>query len=74
MSCKVKARLALLQAITTHEERRELDKIIEEKTHMYCDEGVDRLTDNDLLAYLEEARARITKKQKKKQETEVYCV
>ena len=40
MSIKVKIRLMNLGVETTHEERRDLDRLIEERTAKYCDEGI----------------------------------
>lgn len=37
---------------TTHEDRVELDKRIEEKTGKYCDDGVDELTDEEIMELL----------------------
>ena len=37
---------------TDHEDRVELDRLIEEKTGKPCDEGVDELSDEDILDLL----------------------
>ena len=37
---------------TDHEDRAELDRKIEEKTGKPCDEGVDELSDEDILDLL----------------------
>ena len=47
---------------TDHEDRVELDRKIEEKTGKPCDEGVDELSDEDILDLL----MLIWKKRKKK--------
>jgi len=60
----VKERLRKMELLqkTDHEDRVELDKKIEEKTGKYCDEGVDDLTDDEILELLN----LIWKKKKKK--------
>lgn len=64
MSKWVKERLRKMELLqkTDHEDRVELDKKIEEKTGKYCDEGVDDLTDDEILELLN----LIWKKKKKK--------
>ncbi len=63
MSKRVKARLRKMKILekTDHEDRVELDRMIEEKTGKPCDEGVDELSDEDILDLLR----RIWKKRKK---------
>lgn len=72
MSIRVKMRLASMGILpqTTHEERMELDKLIEERTGMYCDIGVEKLTDVELKQLLEVIR----NKKKQKRECEVSYV
>ncbi len=67
MSQKVKERLDALNLATTHEQRRELDRVIEEKTGRYCDDAVADLTDSELKEMLEEARKRTAKVKKDEQ-------
>ena len=64
MSKRVKARLRRMKILdrTDHEDRVELDRLIEEKTGKPCDEGVDELSDEDILDLL----MLIWKKRKKK--------
>ncbi len=45
MSVKVKDWLLRLKIETTHEERVEIDREIERKTGLPCDQGVERLTE-----------------------------
>ncbi|GAI76622.1 unnamed protein product [marine sediment metagenome] len=65
MSRRVKERLRLMRVLeqTTHEDRVELDRRIEEKTGKYCDDGVDELTNEEIMELL---RAIWVKKKKKK--------
>lgn len=64
MSKRVKERLRKMKILekTDHEDRVELDRKIEEKTGKPCDEGVDELSDEDILDLL----MLIWKKRKKK--------
>ncbi len=64
MSRRVKARLGWMEVLdqTTHEDRVELDRRIEEKTGKYCDDGVDELTDEEIMELLRQ----IWEKKKKK--------
>jgi len=64
VSKRVKERLKLMGLLekTDHEDRVELDRRIEERTGKPCDEGVDRLSDEDILDLL----TLIWKKRKKK--------
>lgn len=39
-------------AQTTHEDRVELDRLIEAKTGKYCDEGVSELSDDEIMELL----------------------
>lgn len=54
MSKRVKERLRRMWILekTDHEDRVELDRKIEEKTGKPCDEGVDELSDEDILDLL----------------------
>lgn len=54
MSRRVKERLMLMRVLaqTTHEDRVELDRRIEEKTGKYCDNGVFELTDDEIMELL----------------------
>lgn len=63
MSIKVFERLARMMIETTHEERKEIDKEIEEKTGKYCDEGVNDLLDTELIEIVDKVKRK--KKQKK---------
>lgn len=63
MSIVVKQRVAELGIETTHEERIALDNIIEEMTHVYCDEGVKQLTDAEVREAVRVAKERAKKKQ-----------
>ncbi len=64
MSKRVKVRLRRMRILekTDHEDRAELDRKIEEKTGKPCDEGVDELSDEDILDLL----TLIWRKRKKK--------
>ncbi len=64
MSIKVFERLARVMIETTHEEREEIDRDIEEKTGKYCDEGVDDLSDMEFIEIINKVK-RKRKKQKK---------
>ena len=71
MSRRVKARLRRMRILekTDHEDRVELDRLIEEKTGKYCDEGVDELSDEDILDLL-----RLIWRKRKKKVLEEYVV
>ncbi len=71
MSKRVKARLRRMKVLekTDHEDRVELDRLIEEKTGKPCDEGVDELSDEDILDLL-----RLIWKKRKKKVLEEYVV
>lgn len=71
MSRKVKVRLGRMEVLdqTTHEDRMELDRRIEEKTGKYCDEGVFELTDEEIMELLRqiwEKKKKPWEKEKKK--------
>lgn len=70
MSRRVKERLELMRVLaqTTHEDRVELDKRIEEKTGKYCDDGVDELTDEEIMELLRQIWEEKRKPWKKKKE------
>lgn len=71
MSKRVKERLRRMKILekTDHEDRVELDQKIEEKTGKPCDEGVDELSDEDILDLL-----RLVWKKRKKKVLEGYVV
>jgi len=54
MSDRVKDRLRMMGILTrtTHEDRVELDRRIEAKTGKYCDDGVDDMTDEEIMELL----------------------
>ena len=64
MSRRVKERLKRMGILdkTDHEDRIELDRLIEKRTGKPCDDGVDELTDDEVLVLLK----RIWKRRKKK--------
>lgn len=62
MSIKVFERLARMMIETTKEERKEIDKVIEDKTSKYCDEGVDDLSDTEFIEIINKVKK---KKQRK---------
>ena len=49
---------------TTHEDREEIDRIIEERTGYYCDEGVKMLSEEEFLSVVESVLKRRKKKWK----------
>ena len=70
MSRKVKERLMLMRVLrqTTHDDRVELDRRIEEKTGKYCDDGVDELTDEEIMELLRQIWEKKKKPWEKKKE------
>jgi len=72
MSVKVFERLRKLMIETTHEERKEIDEEIEERTGKYCDEGVDELSDSEFIEIVNNIKKKIKKKKKKKVEIPSY--
>jgi len=68
MSRRVKNRLRLMRVLaqTTHEDRVELDRRIEENTGKYCDDGVDELSDEEIMELLRQIWERKKKPWKKK--------
>ena len=71
MSKRVKERLRRMRILekTDHKDRVELDRKIEEKTGKPCDEGVDELSDEDILDLL-----RLIWRKRKKKVLEEYVV
>ena len=71
MSKRVKERLMMMRILekTDHRDRVELDRKIEEKTGKPCDEGVDELSDDDILDLL-----RLIWRKRKKKVLEGYVV
>jgi len=71
VSKRVKVRLRSMRILekTDHEDRVELDRKIEEKTGKPCDEGVDELSDEDILDLL-----RLIWRKRKKKVLEEYVV
>jgi len=71
VSKRVKERLMLMRVLekTDHKDRVELDRKIEEKTGKPCDEGVDELSDEDILDLL-----RLIWRKRKKKVLEEYVV
>lgn len=70
MSIKVKMRLDALNILTTHEERMEIDRLLEERMGMYCDDAVGLLNDEEFRKLVDEAKKRIPKK--RREEAVVY--
>ena len=62
MSIKVFERLRKMMIEATHEERKEIDEEIEEKTGKYCDEGVDELSDTEFVEIVNKVKKRKKKK------------
>ncbi len=56
MSIKVKEWLRRLGIDTTHEEREEIDREIEQRTGQYCDKGVELFTEAEFLAIVDLAK------------------
>ena len=63
MSIRVKRRLDILKITTTHEDRVEIDKEIERRTNQYCDNGIDKITDAELIQIVGYIRDRKKKKE-----------
>jgi hypothetical protein len=72
VSIKVRQLLELLGIETTHEERLEIDRIIEERTGLYCDEGVDLLTKEEFLEIVYEAKRRLKKRKETEKKFVIY--
>ena len=66
MSIRVHKRLRILFIETTNEERQEIDREIERRTKVYCDTGIDRISDEELRQIVENIR-------KKKKVEEIYA-
>jgi hypothetical protein len=66
MSIKVKIRLRQMNLLfkTIHEDRVKIDEEIERRTGLYCDEGIDKISDDELREIVEKI---LTNKLKKKQ-------
>ena len=56
MSIKIKEWLRRLGIDTTHEEREEIDREIEERTGQYCDKGAELLSEAEFLAIVNSVR------------------
>jgi len=56
MSIKVREWLRRLGIETTHEEREQIDREIEQRTGRYCDSGVELLNEEEFLAIVERVR------------------
>jgi len=56
MSIKVREWLRRLGIETTHEEREQIDREIEQRTGRYCDSGVELLNEAEFLAIVERVR------------------
>ena len=67
MSIRVHKRLRILFIETTNEERQEIDREIERRTKVYCDTGIDRLSDEELRQIVADIR------RKKKKVEEIYA-
>ena len=76
MSDKVKERLMLMRVLgqTTHEDRVELDRRIEQKTGKYCDDGVADLTDEEIMELLRQIWEKRKKPWEKKKRPMVAVV
>jgi len=53
----------MLNLETTHEERLEIDRVIEERTGSPCDEGVAKLSTTEFLDIVEQVKKRLKKKE-----------
>lgn len=56
--------------LTSHEDRKEIDRIIEDRTDLYCDEGVKMLSEDEFLSIVESVLRR--RKKKRKEENIAY--
>lgn len=67
ISDKVKDRLMVMRILphTTHDDRVELDALIEQRTGKYCDDGVSELTDEQIMELLNHIWNEKKKKKKK---------
>lgn len=62
MSIKIKEWLDRLDIVTTHEDRVEIDRQVEAKTGMFCDEGIRKLSEAEFLAIVREVKNKPRKK------------
>lgn len=62
MSIKIKEWLDRLFIVTTHEDRVEIDRQVEVKTGMFCDEGISKLSEAEFLAIVREVKNKPRKK------------
>ena len=58
MSIKVREWLRRLGIETSHEEREEIDREIEQRTGRYCDDGIALLSEAEFLAIVSSVRRR----------------
>lgn len=58
MSVVIKELLEEYKIETNHEERVEIDKLIEEKTNKFCDIGAKELTKEEFLEIVNKAKKR----------------
>jgi hypothetical protein len=58
MSIKVREWLRTLGIETTHEEREEIDREIEQRTGRYCDKGIELLSEAEFLTIVDSVRRR----------------
>ena len=63
MSIRVKRRLGVLGIETAHEERVEIDRLIEERKEEYCDSAVEKMSNSELIAIVDEMRQRKKRKE-----------
>jgi hypothetical protein len=56
LSIKVREWLRRLNIGTTHEEREEIDREIEQRTGRYCDSGIELLSEAEFLAIVESVK------------------
>ena len=61
MSIKVREWLLRLGIETTHEEREEIDREIEQRTGRYCDKGIELLSEAEFLAIVNSVRRKLRK-------------
>jgi len=61
LSIKVKLRLAKSGIITTHEERKEIYRLLSEKTGLPLNEAIDFVSDEELKEIVKEAKRRQNK-------------
>jgi len=61
MSIKVREWLRRLGIETTHEEREEIDREIEQRTGRYCDKGIELFSEAEFLAIVNSVRRKLRK-------------